>query len=87
MSRKAWRVAYIEGVDNVLGSTTFYGESRQDAETYATALFAELEGGIIQVDETQNVGVPDDDQLREWAAEGTLSPAQIEAMRVPGVNG
>ncbi len=87
MSRKAWRVAYIEGVDNVLGSTTFYGESRQDAETYATALFAELEGGIIQVDETQNVGVPDDDQLREWAAEGTLSPTEVEAMQVPGVNG
>ena len=87
MSRKAWRVAYIEGVDNVLGSTTFYGETRQDAETYATALFKNLEGGIVQVDETQDVGVPGDEVLREWAAEGTLSPTEVEAMRVPGVNG
>ncbi len=87
MARKAWRVAYIEGVDNVLDSTTFYGESRADAEQYATALFKSLEGGVIQVDETGDPGVPDDDVLREWAAEGTLSPAAVEAMRVPGVNG
>ena len=87
MSRKAWRVAYIEGVDNVLGSTTFYGESRADAESYATALFKSLEGGVIQVDETGDPGVPGDEVLREWAAEGTLSPGEVEAMRVPGVNG
>ena len=60
MARKAWRVAYIEGVDNVLGSTTFYGASRQDAEQYAAALFKDMEGGVIQVDETGDVGVPGD---------------------------
>ena len=87
MARRAFRVAYMRDAESVIQQTTYYGDSTADAEAYGQALFGELSGGYIEVIETGDVGVPDDDVLREWAEMSNTTPEAIEEMRVPGVNG
>ncbi len=91
MSRKAYRITYTIGEGNALAQSQFYGETREAAIDYATALFSDLDGGWVEVEEVNSidVGVPDDDELRSWAegGAGALSPEAVENMRVPGVNG
>ena len=84
MSRRAFRVSYIKDGDQLLGNTTYYGDSTQDALAYGESLFSDLRGGIVGVFELAAADtVPDDSVLRECAE--AQSPEVLEEMRVPGV--
>ena len=86
MARRAFRVTYIVGGDQLLGNTTYHGDSTADALAYGESLFDELEDGIVEVFELpQAYTVPDDKVLGEWAEAQSTSPEVVEAMRVPGV--
>ena len=89
MARRAFRISYIGEDGRASAQTVFYGDSAVSAREYAEGLFDFEEQGTISVMElaSDDVGVPDDEVLREWADQQPTGQ-DLDHMRSPGnVNG